>query len=115
MTIIQYISDKFKQWNSEGINVPLANDGHGKPSITLLFTYISFIAVLLSIIYIHVFPDKLSPTSMTITTWVISLVLYKMRMIDKMKFSAKDQSFELDAEDSTEETKPNSKDDNNDK
>jgi hypothetical protein len=103
-TFIQHISNKFKQWNNPGMNVPLARDGE-KPSVTLLFAYISFIVAVLSVVYTHIYPDKITPAIVSITFWSIALLIYRVRKIDKLKFDLDDRSFELDASDE-EETKP---------
>lgn len=95
MSILQTIKEQFKEWNNPGVNVPLAND-NGKPSMTLLFAYISFIATILSLIYIHIFPDRIMPTLVSILFWTISLVLYKMRQVDKLKFDLEKRSLEIE-------------------
>lgn len=102
MSILQTIKEQFKEWNNPGLNVMMANDGKQNPSVTLFFAYISFLAVLGSLLYLHFNPESPTPTLISTLVWSISVILYKMRMIDKMKFSAKDQSFELDADDEDE-------------
>lgn len=112
MSIYQSLKEQFKTWNKEGVNVPLASD-NGVPSMTLLFAYISFLATLLSLIYLHIFPDRYGPTIMSVITWVIALVIYRMRRIEKMKFDLDNRSFELDSEDEEETQTP--KKENNEK
>ena len=103
-TFLSKIKEQFKEWNQVGMRIPVASD-NGTPSITMLFTYVSFLAVLLSLIYLHVYPDKPVPTLISILAWSISLFIYRMRRIDKLKFDLDDKSFEVDAEDDNETKK----------
>jgi len=99
--VLENLKNLFKKWNEVGINIPVAND-QGIPSLTMFFAYVSFLAVLASLIYIHIFPDKILPTIASISVWVIALVIYKMRKLDKFKFNLQEKSFELDAQDELE-------------
>lgn len=110
MSIIQSIKNQFKEWNNPGVNVPLANDS-GKPSMTLLFAYVAFIATLMSLIYLHFNPDKISPSLVTVLVWAIALLIYRLRRIDKIKFDLDDKSFEVESsEDKETTTTPDKKD-----
>lgn len=111
MSIYQSIKDQFKTWNKEGMNVPLASD-NGVPSMTLLFAYISFLATLISLIYLHIFPDRPTPTIVSIVFWTIALIIYRVRKIDKFSVDLDDKSFSIEGSDDEKETQTPKKDDN---
>jgi hypothetical protein len=77
----------------------MGNDGGDKPSVTLFFAYISFIAVMLSLVYIHFNPNNMTPTLIATLIWSIALLIYRMRKIDRLKFNLDEKSFEIDSED----------------
>lgn len=99
MSILQTIKEQFKEWNSVGMNIPMGNDGADKPSVTLFFAYISFIALMASLVYLHFNPNNMTPTLIATLVWSIALLIYRMRKLDRVKFDLDDKSFELDAED----------------
>lgn len=67
-------------------NLPFAIDhaNKDKPSVTLLFAYASFVLAVASIIALH-FCNCPSATFSAISLHVISLTIYRMRKIDKLK------------------------------
>jgi hypothetical protein len=105
MSILQSIKDQLKEWNSVGMNIPMGNDGTDKPSVTLFFAYISFIAVMLSLVYLHFNPNNMTPTLIATLVWSIALLIYRMRKIDSLKFDLDDKSFEIESEDEQESKK----------
>lgn len=101
MSILQSIKQQFKEWNNPGISIPMGNDGGDKPSVTLFFAYVSFIAVMVSLVYLHFNPNNMTPTLISTMIWSIALLIYRLRKIDSLKFNLQEKSFEIDAEDET--------------
>lgn len=99
--LLSKIKEQFKEWNQVGMRIPVASD-NGTPSITMLFTYVSFLAVLLSLIYLHVYPDKPVPTLISILAWSISLLIYRIRKIDKVSIDLDDKSIEIEGSENNE-------------
>ncbi len=96
------LSQLWKKWSSEGINLPHARDWDREgPSLTLLIFYLSSVAVLISLIAYHVHPSVglFGANTNAIIIWIISYVMYRMRRIDKFKFDLDDKEFELDSGD----------------
>lgn len=77
----------------------------GKASITLLFPYVSFILAMVSITLL-LKENTLYGAMAAIGVWVVSLVLYLMRRLTKVKFDLDDKS--IDLENSNDEEKSNS-------
>lgn len=86
------------------IKLPLAIDKDGQPSVTLLFAYIAFILATLACGYL-LYKDSLSGTVSALLLFFGTLVFYRMRKLDKVKFDLDDKSFELDAEDGPSDEK----------
>ena len=96
-----------QRWANQGIKFPMAHDSTtGKPSITLLFPYISFLLAMVSIIML-LKENTLYGTIAAIGTWVIALILYLMRKITKFKADLDDKSIELENGDTDEPTDKN--------
>lgn len=96
--------DKIKTFlnfaSEEGLKFPYAYDKISNgPSVTLFFCYISFILTLISIIFLFFKPDVLSPTLCSMMLFVICLVIYRMRHLDKFKLDLDDRSLELKSSD----------------
>lgn len=86
-------------WNSiskEGMHMPFVHDARtGKPSITLLFAYMTFILAFVSSVMLHFNSDIMMATFTSILFWVVSVVFYRLRNIDKAKIDFDDKSLEL--------------------
>lgn len=92
----------WEKWCKEGLRWPYLHDPvTEKPSVTLLFPYITFLIAVISLISLHFFPQMLIPTGVSIAFWAIAVVFYMIRKINKAKFDLSSQSFELES--STEE------------
>lgn len=84
---------------TEGMRFPYAHDTTtGKPSITLMFPYITFMLAVVSAVVLHFNVGLLMATITCIGFWVIATILYMMRRISKAKFDIDDGSFEIDSE-----------------
>jgi hypothetical protein len=77
------------------LNLPFAIDHANKerPSLTVLFSWISFALSIVSIALIPVL-KTLSPTIAALALFVICMTFYRMRHLDKLKIS--ENSLELD-------------------
>lgn len=94
-SIKNYIKDGLDQ----GFKVPLAKDGiEGKPSATLWFAYLSFFLALGSEIYFIYKGDPLASTTTAICFWVLAMVFYRLRKLDKIKIDLNNRSIELDGD-----------------
>lgn len=95
--MLSWLSNKWKQWSDTGLRFPFAYDPvRNKPSVTLLFPYITFVLAVLSTIALH-FKASLAIASWTsIGFWIIATVLYMMRHLTRAKFDLDDKSIELD-------------------
>lgn len=104
--MLESIKSFINRANEEGLRLPFARDAaNGKPSVTLLFAYISFVLAICANIY-FILKDPQMGTILSITTWAIALVFYRLRSLDHVKFDLDDKSIELDGDeeknDSTE-------------
>lgn len=99
MSILQTIKEQFKEWNSIGMNIPMGNDGTDKPSVTLFFAYISFIALMVSLVYLHFNPNNMTPTLIATLVWSIALLIYRVRKIDKLSVDLDDKSITIEGSD----------------
>ena len=93
--------EAWKKWSIEGMNFPFLHDPvTKKPSITLLFPYITFTLTVISLILLHIWQSLLVATAMSMLFWVLSTVFYMLRKLHKAKIDLNDQSIELDGGDS---------------
>lgn len=98
--------DKLKAMMDSGIHFPYAYDPvEAKPSITLLFPYVTFILAVISLIALHFRPELLTATLTSIAFWGIAVVFYRLRKIDKLKFNLRDQSVEVGGDSENTEEK----------
>lgn len=91
--------EKIKQWSEEGIKFPMAYDGTtGKPSVTLLFAYISYIIAASIVIYLTV-KDQIAGSAAALMFFFGCLIMYRVRHLDKLRVDFDDKS--IDIEDNT--------------
>ena len=103
------IVDLFKKSANPGLHLPLQFDPtKEQPSVTLFFAYVTFLIAVISVILLHFDVGSVTTTSISIIFWVLALVLYRIRHLDKAKFDLDDKSFELSG-DSDEEPTPTQK------
>ena len=95
-------------WNDaaeKGMKVPYLHDPVRKqPSITLAFPYITFLGTFISIIFLHFYPTILLATMATMVFWIISVIFYLMRNLQKAKVDLDDKSFELESSPTNKDT-----------
>lgn len=101
--MIQKLKDFIKGLSTMGINFPYAFDPVTKQaSVTLLFAYTTFLLTIVSVIALHFKLDLLVATITTMGFWVIAVIFYLIRNLQKAKFDLDDKSFELEGEDDNE-------------
>ena len=97
---------KWRNWAVNGVYVPFIYDQSTKgPSMTLAFSYITFVLSILSIIALHFKVELFVATTTTLVFWLIATILYMIRKITKAKFDLDDKSFELDNGEDKDERK----------
>ena len=95
----------WKKWSEEGLRWPYLHDPVSKkPSVTLLFPYITFVMTMISVILLHLNPAMIMATTMSMVFWLISTVVYLLRKLSKAKFDLDSRSFELESD--TQANKP---------
>lgn len=108
------IKQTWARWAKDGVKWPLMHDPvDGKPSITAMFAYATFILTVSSVVSLHFFPEILAATGVTMGFWGMATVFYLLRKITKAKFDADDRSFELDGENATPSTTATTPSDDN--
>lgn len=89
----------WKRISEEGMRWPfLHNPVTGKPSITLLFPYITFVLAFISVILLHIWPNMVIATGTSLIFWAMSTIFYMLRSLSKAKINLEEKSFELDGE-----------------
>ena len=112
MGIISKIKDLFKASSESGLHLPFVYDPTEKgPSITLLFPYVTFAVAIIGNIALFFKPDLLNAAIFSVMFWVIAMVFYRLRKLDKLKIDLDDKSIELEGSDDKEETKEETKKD----
>lgn len=109
--MLSKISTVIRRWCKEGVNLPYAHDPEkNQPSATLLFLYISFVIAACSVIALHLKAGLFIATITAICFWVLAMVFYRIRKLDKFKIDLDDKTIELDAEDEDKPADPEKKD-----
>lgn len=86
-----------RNWSERGVRLPYAYDAISeKPSITLLFLWLYSVALLISIINMHVNAEPLTAGIFTATVWALSTIFYMLRKLTSAKVDLDDKSFELE-------------------
>lgn len=97
----------WKKWCEEGLRWPYLHDPVSKkPSVSLMFPYITFIMAMVSVICLHFWPSMVLATWTSIGFWIIATVFYMIRKINKAKFSLEEKSFEIANSEAPEEDSP---------
>ena len=96
--MLQKLKNAWVSASDDGFRLPFLHDPvTKKPSITLLFPYITFVLSLVSVILLHFWPSIIIATITSIMFWVLSVIFYQLRKLQKAKFDVDDKSFELDS------------------
>ena len=85
--------------STKGLHLPFMHDSvSGKPSVTLLFCYITFVLALVSVILLHIKASMFLATSTSLFFWIVSVVFYRLRKLDKFKMDLDNKTIELEGE-----------------
>ena len=83
--------------SNKGMHFPFIHDPRSKkPSITLLFAYLSFAMAFISIILLHIWVHLVIATVTSILFWAMAVIFYRLRNLDKAKIDFDDKSIELE-------------------
>lgn len=94
--------DLYKEFSKTGFPVPFIQDAiTEKPSMTLTFAFVSFLICCTGIIFL-IARDLTVGTITSLLFWVICMVFYRMRKLDKFKIDLDDRTIELDGGDEEE-------------
>jgi len=86
----------WERWSKEGLHLPFAHDAAtGKPSVTLLFPYITFVLAFVSVILLHIWPSMIVATTTSLIFWATSTIFYMLRKLTKAKIDFDDGSLDL--------------------
>lgn len=98
--MLQKIKDWLNKSATVGLKFPFAHDPVlGKPSVTLLFVYITFMLAVASVITLN-FTDSVLIASITsIGFWFLAFITYRLRRLDNVKIDLDDKSIELQSSD----------------
>lgn len=102
------IKATWSRWSTKGMEWPFVHDPvKGKPSVTLLFFYLTFCvtisAIATSSIMLIINGDYLQATIMPMLAWFSSFVFYRLRRLDSVKINLEEKSVELDGGDDASE------------
>lgn len=91
----------WEKWGTEGMKWPFVHDPvKGKPSVTLLFFYISFfmaaLAVSTSSIMLILKGDYLIATFMPMIMMYSGFIFYRLRRLDSVKIDLESKSINLE-------------------
>lgn len=76
-----------------------------KPSVTLLFAYVSYAIAVGSLIALHFYDRLLAATGMSFLLLCLMVIFYLIRKLQKAKIDLKNESLDLENDDNTEEKK----------
>lgn len=95
--MFKWLKEVYHGMSEKGIRFPYAYDPVTKlPSVTLLFAYITFVGMITSLVLLHLYKQVLEATVISIIVWVLAVVFYRLRQLDKVKIDIKDQSIDLE-------------------
>jgi hypothetical protein len=98
-----FFMDKIKEFVDNaaktGLKLPFAYDPVEKaPSITLWFLHLTFTVALFGSVALYFKPNLLQACCFSLAFWVIAMVFYRMRKLDKVKLDLNNKSIEIDGE-----------------
>ena len=98
--MIKFIKSLYNNMSETGIKFPFAYDALSKkPSVTLLFAYITFLMMVASLVLQHLKLVTLESTITMIIVWVLALTFYRLRELDKINVNLKTGSIGLEDDD----------------
>ncbi len=104
--MIQKLKDLWVQASTSGLLIPFVKDPvNQQPSVTLLMVLTSFLMTVVSLVALHLKADLLIATGTTMLFWIIGMVFYLIRNIQRAKFDLDDKSFDIEGDKEDEEKK----------
>jgi len=101
MTTWDKIKTTWSRWSTKGMSWPFVHDPvKSKPSVTLLFFYITFCITACTIIgsstMLIIKGQYLQATIMPMLSWFSAFVFYRLRRLDSVKINLNEKSVELE-------------------
>lgn len=94
--MIDRLFKAIERWNQKGMFWPFVHDPTTKkPSVTLLFVYVTFLIAAGSVIASHFELRFIPATLISIMFWVLAMVFYRLRRIDQASIDLKNDSISL--------------------
>jgi hypothetical protein len=102
---VSKIKALLSKWCLSGLKLPFAHDPlTGKPSVTLLFLYITFVIASGSVIALHFKVSDIPATFTSIMFWSLAMIFYRLRKIDEAGINLKTGQVDVrDTEDKASE------------
>jgi hypothetical protein len=89
-----------EKMNTKGLHFPFLYDPvEKKPSITLLFVYVTFAVAVASLVASHFYIKMLASTFVAVGFWALAMVFYRLHKLDSAKIDLKNDTVSLDGED----------------
>ena len=102
--MLNKISSWWNRISEEGLRFPFVHSPTAnKPSVTLMFVYLSFVLAFISLISAHFSLAVIPATAMCILFWSLSVVFYRIRKMDKAKFDLDDKSISIEGNNDDDE------------
>jgi hypothetical protein len=102
--MLNKIKEVWNSWSDQGLKLPFVHDQTTKkPSVTLLTYYIMFLMTIFSLIALHFKIELIIATSITIISWVLSFIFYRLRRLNNAKIDLDDKTIELSSDKGSKE------------
>ena len=104
MTTWNNIKTTWSRWSKKGMEWPFVHDPvKGKPSVTLLFFYITFCitacVIISSSTMLIIKGQYFQATIMPMLYWFSAFIFYRLRRLDSVKINLEEKSVELEGSD----------------
>jgi hypothetical protein len=101
------IKEMWSGWSTVGLKLPFMFDPvEKKPSVTLVFPYVTFAMACGSVLALHFFQGLLTATMVSIGFWAAATILYMIRKVNKMKVNFTDKSMDIENNESNPKPEP---------
>lgn len=91
------VNSLWSAWCEKGIKLPYAFDPEtNKPSITLMFFWVTSILSIISLILLHLNLVSNIATTYSLVFIFSAFIMYRLRKLDKVKIDVENKSIELD-------------------
>lgn len=104
--MLEKIKEIIKNASEVGIKLPFAHDPvQNKPSVTLMFVYLTFLMASVSTIALNFTESTLTAALVGICFWALAFIFYRLRRLDKVNIDLDNRSISLEGKD-TEDNEP---------